>query len=225
MKKKVLVFIEDGTFTCDNRVIRRNIYSPSIVGHEIPPFGWFSPAYGIKRQSGVLSCHKRGDVKSIMFLTAICVGSSVDLGEPQEKAGCAMKNRLKILDIWVDPVTRAEAIRRVSDILKTGQRPHSVFASNPEKNFSVPRDPDLYRVFEQADLLLPDGIGIVWAARLLFGAKLERVPGSEFIEDICRLAVAEGYKVFVYGATEEVNRKSAEILQEKYPGTRGRRAG
>jgi N-acetylglucosaminyldiphosphoundecaprenol N-acetyl-beta-D-mannosaminyltransferase len=129
-----------------------------------------------------------------------------------------MNDRLKILNIWVDPLTRAEAIRRVSDILRYGERPHSIFASNPEKSFSVPKDPDLYRVFEQADLLLPDGIGIVWAARLLFGAKLERVPGSEFIEDICRLAAMEGYKIFVYGADEEVNRESVEILQERYPG-------
>jgi N-acetylglucosaminyldiphosphoundecaprenol N-acetyl-beta-D-mannosaminyltransferase len=129
-----------------------------------------------------------------------------------------MQDRLRILTIWVDPVTRAEAIRRVSDILRYGERPHSIFASNPEKSFSVPKDPDLYRVFEQADLLLPDGIGIVWAARLLFGAQLERVPGSEFIEDICRLAAAAGYKIFVYGAAEEVNRNSVEILQERYPG-------
>ena len=129
-----------------------------------------------------------------------------------------MKDRLKILDIWVDPVTREEAIKWVSDILRSGQEPHSIFASNPEKNFSVPKDLDLYGVFKQADLLLPDGIGIVWAARLLFGVKLDRVPGSEFIEDICRLAAAAGYKIFVYGASEEVNRKSVEILQERYPG-------
>ena len=129
-----------------------------------------------------------------------------------------MQEGLKILDIWVDPATRAEAIRRVSDMLRSGQRPHSVFASNPEKSFSVPRDPDLHKVFEQADLLLPDGIGIVWAARLLYGATLERVPGSEFIEDICRLAAREGYKIFLYGAEEKVNKESARVLQERYPG-------
>lgn len=129
-----------------------------------------------------------------------------------------MKDRLKILDIWVDPVTGEEAIKWVSDILRSGQEPHSIFASNPGKNFSVPKDLDFYGVFKQADLLLADGIGIVWAARLLFGVKLDRVPGSEFIEDICRLAAASGYKIFVYGASEEVNRKSVEILQERYPG-------
>lgn len=129
-----------------------------------------------------------------------------------------MKHRIKILDIWVDAVTRTEAIRWVAEILRSGQRPHSIFASNPEKSFSVPQDPDLYRVFQQADLLLPDGIGMVLAARLLYGPSLQRIPGAEFMEDICKLAAAAGHKIFIYGAKEEVNLKSAEILQARYPG-------
>jgi N-acetylglucosaminyldiphosphoundecaprenol N-acetyl-beta-D-mannosaminyltransferase len=129
-----------------------------------------------------------------------------------------MKERLNILDVWVDPVDRAEAIRRAATFLKEGNRPHAVFASNPEKNFSVPADPDLYRVFREADLLLPDGIGMVWAARLLRDARIERVPGSEFIFDLCRLAVQEESGVFVYGAKEEVNARAVEILEERFPG-------
>ena len=98
-----------------------------------------------------------------------------------------MKERLKILDIWVDPVDRREAIKRVQGFL-SGRKPCCIFAANPEKNFSVPKDPDLYEVFKHADLLIPDGIGIVLAARLLHGAKLNRVPGVDLMKDICRLA-------------------------------------
>jgi N-acetylglucosaminyldiphosphoundecaprenol N-acetyl-beta-D-mannosaminyltransferase len=128
-----------------------------------------------------------------------------------------MQGRLRILDIWVDPVTRDEALRRVGDFLKYGKRPHAVFASNPEKNFSVPKDPELYKVFGEADLLIPDGIGMVLAARILHNAILERVPGSEFIFDICSLAEKECYRIFIYGAGEEINRRSAEILAARYP--------
>jgi hypothetical protein len=56
-----------------------------IVGQETPPFGWFSPAYGIKLKSGVLSCLKRGDVMSTTFFTAICVGSTQEAGEMRER--------------------------------------------------------------------------------------------------------------------------------------------
>ena len=52
-----------------------------------------------------------------------------------------------------------------------------VIASNPEKNFSVPKDAVLYDTFKNADLLLPDGIGVVFAARILYGAKSETYSG------------------------------------------------
>ena len=115
-----------------------------------------------------------------------------------------MNSRLKILNIWVDPVGRKESIHRVKEFLETGTRPHVVIAANPEKNFSVPKDAVLYEAFKNADLLLPDGIGVVLAARILYGANLERVPGSEFIFDICHIAACGSYKVFSDGGTEDV---------------------
>jgi N-acetylglucosaminyldiphosphoundecaprenol N-acetyl-beta-D-mannosaminyltransferase len=110
--------------------------------------------------------------------------------------------RLKILNIWVDAVNREMAQEKVCHFLKYGKRPHSIFASNPEKNFSVPKD--------------PDGIGIVWAARILFGVRLERVPGSEFMFDICKLAAKKGDGIFVYGAKEETNKTAVEKLKKQF---------
>ena len=129
-----------------------------------------------------------------------------------------LKTRLNILKIWVDPLSKEECLNKVGDFLKEGTRVHSVFASNPEKNFSVPKDSLLYETYKSADLLLPDGVGIVLAARILYGAKLARVAGSDFIYDICELATREKYKVFVYGAKEEVNKISVEKLSNRYPG-------
>ena len=130
-----------------------------------------------------------------------------------------MKDRLKILDIWVDPVDRAQAIERVRGFFH-GDRPCSIFAVNPEKEHSVPKDPQLYEVFKTADLLIPDGIGIVLAARLLHGAVLHRVPGVEFMQDICRLAAAEEKSVFLYGSRDAVNQAAAETLRIRFPGIR-----
>jgi N-acetylglucosaminyldiphosphoundecaprenol N-acetyl-beta-D-mannosaminyltransferase len=123
---------------------------------------------------------------------------------------------LNILDIWVDPVDRHEAIRRVEEFLRDGDRPHAILAANPEKNYSFPEDPRLLATFKSADLLLPDGIGIVWAARILFGAKLERLPGSEFIFDICKLAEKTGCGVFIFGAQEETNKVAVDRLKNQF---------
>jgi N-acetylglucosaminyldiphosphoundecaprenol N-acetyl-beta-D-mannosaminyltransferase len=127
-----------------------------------------------------------------------------------------LNTRLNILDIWVDPVDRYEAINRVEEFLQKGERPYTVFAANPEKNYSVPKDPTLYETFKNADLLLPDGIGIVLAARILFGVRLERIPGSEFIFDICRLAARNGCGIFIYGAKEEANKEAVNRLKKQF---------
>ena len=127
------------------------------------------------------------------------------------------ENRLNILNVWVDPVDMSGALEKVERFVDEGERPHSVFAVNPEKNFSVPRDPQLHKVFREADLLIPDGIGVVMAARLLYRVRLTRVPGVEMMDEICRLSARNGYKVFIYGAKEEVSAKAANVLQKRYP--------
>jgi N-acetylglucosaminyldiphosphoundecaprenol N-acetyl-beta-D-mannosaminyltransferase len=128
--------------------------------------------------------------------------------------------RLKILNLWVDPVTMGQALDRVVAFVEKGDRPHAIFAVNPEKNYSVPKDPMLFESFRSADLLIPDGIGVVMAARFLHHANLSRVPGVELMEKICRLSAERGYRVFLYGANEEVSRRAGEVLQERYPGLR-----
>lgn len=114
---------------------------------------------------------------------------------------------------------RPLALDRVRGFLG-GNKPCCIFAANPEKNFSVPKDPILYHVFKHADLLIPDGVGIVLAARLLYGAPLSRVPGVEFMKDICNLAAEENRSVFIYGSRDAVNEAAVKNLQLQYPGLR-----
>ena len=129
-----------------------------------------------------------------------------------------MKSRLQILNLCVDAYNKEECIGKVSALLKSGNRPYAIFAVNPEKNFMATKDPVLSGTLKNADLLIPDGIGIVLAARILYGIRLERVPGVEFMEDICALAAKEGYRTFVYGGKDEVNSAAVQILKGRYSG-------
>ena len=67
------------------------------------------------------------------------------------------------------------------------------------------------------NLIIPDGIGVALAAKILHGARLERVTGIELMQNICELAAREGHKVFFFGASEQVNKAAARILQKRYP--------
>jgi len=127
-------------------------------------------------------------------------------------------DRLRILDLQVDQVDMEKAVAQVEAMLRTSDGPHSIFAVNPEKNFSLPKDSTIREAFESADLLIPDGISIVLSARLLHGAKVSRVPGVDLMHRICEMAARLKLGVFIYGAPEEVNRKAAERLKIAYPG-------
>jgi N-acetylglucosaminyldiphosphoundecaprenol N-acetyl-beta-D-mannosaminyltransferase len=127
-------------------------------------------------------------------------------------------NRLSILDVWVDPVDMESALRKVQSFIEMGRKTHVIYAVNPEKSFSIPQDPSLHQAFREADLLIPDGIGVVLAARMIHGAKIARVPGVDLQARICARAAEKGYRVFVYGAKEEVNRKAVQNMRCQYPG-------
>ena len=125
--------------------------------------------------------------------------------------------RLPILNIWVDKINNNTILNLISEFIEEDKRLHTIFASNPEKNFSVLNDPTLYSEFQKADILIPDGIGIVLAAKLLHKVKLTRIPGCELMENICALSQKKGYKIFIYGAAEKINKKAVKNLKQKYP--------
>lgn len=71
---------------------------------------------------------------------------------------------------------------------------------------------------QRAAVLIPDGIGVVAAARMLGLGQFNRVPGSELMPKLCDLAARTGRSVFLFGATPEVNERTAKVLRERYRG-------
>jgi N-acetylglucosaminyldiphosphoundecaprenol N-acetyl-beta-D-mannosaminyltransferase len=91
---------------------------------------------------------------------------------------------------------------------------------NPEKVYVLRKNKILKTFFEQAGLLLPDGIGIVKALKFLHNVSVTRTPGADLMQHICAASADNGYRLFIYGAKEEVNAKAVDILMDRYPGIR-----
>jgi N-acetylglucosaminyldiphosphoundecaprenol N-acetyl-beta-D-mannosaminyltransferase len=128
-----------------------------------------------------------------------------------------MINRYKILKIWTDNVTEQQALEKVEMFMTRKNGFSTILSSNPEMNYTAPSDPNLYNIFKNADLLLPDGIGIVIAARLFYNIKIKRLPGCEFMQNICQLAQSKGYKIYILGSKEEVIIGAVEKLNKIMP--------
>ncbi len=127
------------------------------------------------------------------------------------------EKRIELLGIPVDCVTMNEAVDRAEAMIKR-QQPSLILAVNPEKIIRAQQDEKLFNLLRSADLLIPDGIGVVIAARILGLGRAERVPGSELMPKLCEKAVSRGYTVFLFGASEEVNRQAVIVLRNQYPG-------
>lgn len=130
--------------------------------------------------------------------------------------GCIQ--RLTILDIVVDAVDLDGALAFVDRCVREARCPCCVLASNPEKMYSLRRDARLNAFFCSAALLLPDGMGLVVGARILYGRRLPRLAGADLMQHICAVAPDRGYRIFVYGASEDVNRRAVAELRRRYPG-------
>jgi N-acetylglucosaminyldiphosphoundecaprenol N-acetyl-beta-D-mannosaminyltransferase len=90
--------------------------------------------------------------------------------------------------------------------------------SNPEKVFAIRANPSLRPFFTTAGMVIPDGIGVVLALRVLYGMRLRRLPGADLMQEICAIAPSKGYRIFVFGSSEQVNREAIEILRMRHPG-------
>lgn len=127
-------------------------------------------------------------------------------------------NQFHILELPVHSVTMNSALQFIDDCVKTRVSPAYIVCANPEKVYQVRSNVWLRRFFETADLVIPDGISIVVAARLLYGLKLMRVAGADLMQAICAVAPERNYRVFIYGSSEVTNRKAAEVLRHRHPG-------
>ena len=125
--------------------------------------------------------------------------------------------RVEVLGVPVDCVTTEQALQVIEEMIR-GDHADTVIAVNPEKVMRARQDPALLGQLMRAGLLIPDGIGVVVAARGKQLERVDRVAGSDLMPLLCGLAVRKGYKVFLFGASSEANESVVRTLGERFPG-------
>lgn len=94
------------------------------------------------------------------------------------------------------------------------------FAVTPNVDHTVEYDenPEFRQAYQEAAMVLVDGMYIVWASRL-FGKPIKaKISGSDLIYWLSEYAARKGYSIFLLGAREGVADLAAKNLVEKYPG-------
>ena len=127
-----------------------------------------------------------------------------------------MVERVEIHGIQYDNVTLAEAVER-GLALAAGDRPAVLVTPNPEILWEALRNPELYDVLTHADLVLPDGIGVLIASRILGTPIAHKVAGVETGEELVRLSGSRGLTVTFFGGKPGVAEEAARRMTQKYP--------
>lgn len=130
---------------------------------------------------------------------------------------------VKILGVRVDCVDFAQTLAILTEWIEGTDDParkpvRQLCTLNPEFVMHARRDPHFATTLQQADLCVPDGGGVLWAARRQGVLLKERVTGSDGIYRICEQAAQRGWRVFFLGAAPGVAAETARRLAERYPG-------
>lgn len=160
-----------------------------------------------------------------------------------------MQEKIKVLKIKFDSITLNEATKKALN-LANDKKQHYITTPNPEILLESLRNNKFKKILNKSDLNTPDGIGILWAAKYLhitrntnsffikilkwlysliaipFSPKYfktilkERVTGADLVSEICKNSANTQNKIFLLGSAEGIAKKTAEILEKKYPGVK-----
>lgn len=128
-----------------------------------------------------------------------------------------MKKTVDILGVSISKVTMEEATQKVSAFVKSNTF-HSIYTPNPEIVMLAKNDPEFHQILDEADLVVPDGIGVVIASKINKDPLPERVAGYDLVQNTMKQAVQEGYKYYFFGSKPGISEVAAEKMRETYPG-------
>lgn len=128
-----------------------------------------------------------------------------------------MKKTVDVLGVSISNVTMEEATQKVREFVKSDSF-HSIYTPNPEIVMLAKNDSEFHQILEEADLVVPDGIGVVIASKIKKNPLPERVAGYDLVQNTMKDAVQEGYKYYFFGSKPGTSEQAAEKMRETYPG-------
>ncbi len=128
-----------------------------------------------------------------------------------------MRNTVNILGVKVDKINFKDAVEKAYE-LANSQGVSTIFTPNPEIVMHACEDDELKEILNNADLCTADGIGVVYAAKILGTPVPERVAGFDVVCALLEKMSHNEGGVFLFGAKPGVAEAAKEKMEEKYPG-------
>ncbi len=128
-----------------------------------------------------------------------------------------MPDKANILGCEVHMLSSQQCLLQIANMIARKDICH-VITLNAEIVYKSQNDQQLRRIINCADLVTPDGIGIVWAGRRLGFEFKERVSGIDLLLKLCQAAPGKGWRFYLLGSAPGVAKAAAQSLKENFPG-------
>lgn len=125
--------------------------------------------------------------------------------------------KINLLGAGIDKLDLKQCADKVEEYINSGS-PHFIVTLNPELLYRAQSSPELLDMVNRADLVTPDGVGIVWACRVKGEPVTERVTGIDLMIKLLERAGQKGWRVFFLGSEPGVAEDAARRTVERYPG-------
>ena len=125
--------------------------------------------------------------------------------------------RINIMGVDFDSLTLSEAVN-LAETLISEHRAAYVVTPNPEIVMTCWENTDAMEAVQNADLVLPDGVGVVYGAKILGTPLKGKLPGIDFATELMRRMAKRCGRVYLLGAKPGVAEMAGERLTEQFPG-------
>jgi N-acetylglucosaminyldiphosphoundecaprenol N-acetyl-beta-D-mannosaminyltransferase len=123
-----------------------------------------------------------------------------------------------ILGYPMTTLSKSDCIYRIVHWIENGLRGRYFICANPHSIEVAKTDHEFDRAIKNADLVVPDGVGLVIASRILGGAIQERVTGSDIFEGVnSELNKRNGHSIFFLGSTQDTLEKMRCRVESDFP--------
>ena len=123
--------------------------------------------------------------------------------------------KVNLLNVKIDALTLEETLNLIEETIENNKHIHHVVV-NVAKLVYMQKDRELYESVTRADIINADGMGVIWASKFLGRPLPERVTGIDLMQKLIERAYKKGYKIFFFGAKEEVVKKVVEKYSKLY---------
>ncbi len=140
------------------------------------------------------------------------IGETLVIAEPR-----AIPERFNVLGVGIDSINMNKAIERIIQWIEQREKNY-VTITGVHGVMESQQKEDIRQIHNQAGMVTPDGMPLVWIGKYFGHNDIERVYGPDLMLNVCKKSITQGYRHYLYGGKKGVPELLKNKLEEKFPG-------